>query len=189
MKMTKIIIAGLISVTALSSLSAAEHEIKMLNNGEEGMMVFEPSVLKAAAGDTVKFIPTDAGHNVSSYYSPEGGTTWKSEAGKEVTVTLDKDGTYIYKCDPHTIMAMVGVIKVGDADTSEAAQASAKELAGSFKMNNDRLEKYMAKLDEKEETAKADDKSSQDVAKSTEKEEEKVSESDNKGSSKVAKAD
>lgn len=145
-----LVLASLALAASLTSLSAAEHEVKMLNNGAEGMMVFEPSVLKAKTGDTVKFIPTDAGHNVASHYSPEGTATWKSEAGKEITVTLDKDGTYIYKCDPHAVMAMVGVIKVGDVDTSEAAHTSAKELSTTFVMNKDRLEKYMTDIDKAE---------------------------------------
>ena len=37
---------------------AAEHEVKMLNNGAGGMMIFEPAVLKASVGDTVKFVAT-----------------------------------------------------------------------------------------------------------------------------------
>ena len=38
---------------------AAEFEVKMLNKGAEGAMVFEPSLLKIAPGDTVKFLATD----------------------------------------------------------------------------------------------------------------------------------
>ena len=158
MKMTKILLAGLITISALSSLSAAEHEVKMLNNGAEGMMVFEPSVLKAAAGDTVKFIATDVGHNVSTDFVPEGAETWKSDAGKDITVTLGKDGTYIYKCDPHAVMAMVGVIKVGDVATSDAAKEVATKLSSTFVMNKDRLEKYMSSLDQEEGAEKETEK-------------------------------
>ena len=150
MKIAKLILTGLILATSFSSLSAAEHEVKMLNSGTEGMMVFEPSVVKAEVGDTIKFIPTDAGHSVASYYTPEGGTAWKGETGKEVTVTLDKKGTYIYKCDPHAVMAMVGAVKVGEEKTSDAAKTAAKELSTTFVMNKDRLEKYMEELDKAE---------------------------------------
>lgn len=150
MKIAKLLLTGLIAISSMSSLAAAEHEVKMLNNGTEGMMVFEPSTVKAAVGDTVKFIPTDMGHNVASVYTPEGGKTWKGEAGKEVTVTLDKEGTYIYKCMPHAVMAMVGVIKVGDGKVSDAAKKAAKELSTTFVMNKDRLEKYMTELDKTE---------------------------------------
>lgn len=148
MKMTKIILAGLISIAALStSLSAEEHTIKMLNKSKKGMMVFKPATLNVAKGDTIKFVPTDPGHNVASVYSPEGGAKWESEAGKEITITLDKEGTYIYKCNPHAVMAMVGVIKVGDKPSSDAAKEAAKKLTETFVMNKDRLENYMKDID------------------------------------------
>ena len=38
---------------------AAEHTVKMLNSGKDGMMVFEPAVLSVNKGDTVKFVATD----------------------------------------------------------------------------------------------------------------------------------
>ena len=45
---------------------AAEVEVKMLNKGAEGLMVFEPALLKIEPGDTVKFVATDKGHNAES---------------------------------------------------------------------------------------------------------------------------
>ena len=42
---------------------AAEVEVKMLNKGTEGAMVFEPALVKVEPGDTVKFVATDKGHN------------------------------------------------------------------------------------------------------------------------------
>jgi len=35
--------------------TAAEHQVQMLNKGAEGPMAFEPSFLKIAPGDTVRF--------------------------------------------------------------------------------------------------------------------------------------
>ncbi len=35
---------------------AAEVEVKMLNKGAEGLMVFEPALVKIEPGDTVKFV-------------------------------------------------------------------------------------------------------------------------------------
>ncbi len=46
----------LLSAPALSV--AADFEVKMLNKGAEGAMVFEPAGLKVAPGDTVTFTPT-----------------------------------------------------------------------------------------------------------------------------------
>ena len=45
---------------------AAEVEVKLLNKGTDGVMVFEPAFVKIAPGDTVKFVSTDKGHNAES---------------------------------------------------------------------------------------------------------------------------
>jgi pseudoazurin len=157
MKPIKLLAIALISAIQFSTVYAAKHEVKMLNNGKEGIMVFEPSTLKVAVGDTVKFVPTDAAHNVASYFVPTDAKTWKGEVGKEVTVTLDKEGIYLYKCDPHSVMAMVGVIQVGKASNKEEAEKSAKELAKTFSLNKDRLDKYIAALSEETKDSKKDD--------------------------------
>ena len=34
-------------------------QVKMLNKGEEGKMIFEPSFIKAQKGDNIIFLPTD----------------------------------------------------------------------------------------------------------------------------------
>lgn len=137
-----------ITVLALltSNLYAAEYQIKMLNQGKEGIMVFEPSSLKINVGDTVKFIPSDGGHNVMSYLVPKGGKGWKSGMGKGISVTLDKEGVYIYKCEPHTIMAMVGVIQVGSVTNKGAAIQAAKKLSSKFSLNKERLSHYLVQL-------------------------------------------
>jgi pseudoazurin len=154
MKPIKLLTLAFISALQFSTVYAADHEVKMLNNGKGGSMVFEPATLKVAVGDTVKFVPTDAAHNAASYSFPEGATAWKGETGKEISVTLDKEGIYIYQCDPHKVMAMVGVIQVGEAKNKEAAEKSAKELAKSFALNKNRLEKYLKKLSEESEDKK-----------------------------------
>ncbi len=46
--------------------SAAEFQVKMLNKGEKGAMVFEPDLVKAAPGDTIKFVSVDPGHNAET---------------------------------------------------------------------------------------------------------------------------
>ena len=38
----------------------------MLNRGSHGMFVFEPALVRINAGDSVKFIATDKGHDVES---------------------------------------------------------------------------------------------------------------------------
>ncbi|KKB76778.1 hypothetical protein VW35_18315 [Devosia soli] len=99
------------------SISAAEYEVKMLNTGADGeKMVFEPAFLQIEVGDTVKFVPTDKGHNaeVIKGMFPEGGSEFKGKINEEFSVTFDVAGAYGYKCLPHFAMGMVGLIVVGD---------------------------------------------------------------------------
>ncbi|MBU2867994.1 pseudoazurin [Pacificibacter marinus] len=102
---------------ALSGAVAAEtFEVKMLNKGEGGTMIFEPASLRIAAGDTVKFIPADKGHNAESVNGmiPEGATAFAGKINEEIDVTLTEPGLYGVKCKPHWGMGMVMVIAVGD---------------------------------------------------------------------------
>lgn len=122
---------------------AADHEVKMLNAGADGMMVFEPGFLQVARGDTVTFVSAEPGHNSASHYVPEGAAGWKGEINKNVTITLDQEGVYIYKCDPHVPLGMVGVIQVGAANNMAAAKAAAEDFKGSIAMNKDRLDNYL----------------------------------------------
>lgn len=145
-KLHKAIAAGFIAVTSCAQVMAVDHEVKMLNMGADGMMAFEPGYLNVALGDTVKFVATDPGHNTASTAMPEGGTSWKGTIDEEVSVKMDTEGVYVYQCDPHLVMAMVGVIQVGKATNLPEAQKSAKEISAKFTMNNDRLDKYMAQV-------------------------------------------
>lgn len=145
--MKNVIATGLFVITTAFAASsiAANHEVKMLNNGKDGIMVFDPPFLKAAKGDTVKFVPTDPGHDVASVSVPKGAKTWSGAIGKAVTVKMTEEGVYVYECNAHIAMAMVGVIQVGKAINLADAQKASKELATKFVMNKDRLDKYLAK--------------------------------------------
>lgn len=148
-KLSTIITGTLLMASVLTSnLYAAEHEVKMLNSGKDGqIMVFEPAALKVAVGDTVKFISKDMGHNSVSTFTPEGAESWKGEISKEISITLNKEGIYLYTCEPHNVLGMVGVIQAGEASNKDAALKAAKELSAKFTMNKDRLEKYIAELE------------------------------------------
>ena len=82
---------------------AAEIEVKMLNKGAEGAMVFEPALVKIAPGDTVRFVATDKGHNAESIKGmlPADATSFVGKNGEDVAVTFDKAGIYGVKCLPH----------------------------------------------------------------------------------------
>jgi len=109
--MTSIALASVIVGTGY----AETHEVQMLNKGEAGNMVFEPGALSIAAGDTVKFIATDRGHNAESIKGmiPEGAEAFAGKVNEEIEVTLETDGFYGVMCKPHFAMGMVMVIKVG----------------------------------------------------------------------------
>jgi pseudoazurin len=104
---------------------AAEHEVKMLNKGAERAMVFEPSLLKIAPGDTVRFLATDKGHNVLSIegMSPEGAAPFRGKMNEEMVVMFEKPGVYGFECKPHYGMGMVGLVIVGDALNLTEAKA------------------------------------------------------------------
>ena len=141
-KITTLLI--LLSLTAPAF--AAEHVVKMLNNGAGGMMIFEPAVLSVNKGDTVKFVATDMAHNSASTLIPAGAKPWKGMMSRDISVTLDTEGVYVYECTPHKMMAMVGVIKVGNANNLDAIKQEAVKVKSSFVMNNDRLDKYLAEM-------------------------------------------
>lgn len=100
--------------------AAADFEVHMLNKGKDGAMVFEPTSLKVAPGDTVTFIPTDKGHNVETIKDmlPEGVEPFKSKINETYTVTFEVPGVYGVKCTPHFAMGMVGLVFVGDENAN-----------------------------------------------------------------------
>lgn len=113
------------AVAFAGAAGAEEFEIKMLNKGAKGAMVFEPDFVKAAPGDTIHFVPTDKSHSVESIKGmiPEGAEAFKGKLNEEVTVTLDKEGVYGVKCTPHYGMGMVALITVGNPVNLDAAKA------------------------------------------------------------------
>ena len=125
MKYAFAIAAAFAAVLAAGSASAAEHEVKMLNQGQKGAMVFEPDFLKVEIGDTVKFVPTDKGHDAESIKGmlPEGAASFKGKINQEVVYTIEKEGVYGVKCTPHYAMGMVMLIVAGEPVNAEAAKA------------------------------------------------------------------
>jgi pseudoazurin len=124
--MRSILTITALAVTLLTTAAQAESfEVKMLNKGAEGAMVFEPAFVRAAVGDTITFVSTDKGHNVESIDGmlPEGVDAFKSKMGDDFSLTVTVEGVYGVKCTPHYTMGMVGLIQVGTAANLEAAAA------------------------------------------------------------------
>jgi pseudoazurin len=106
---------------------AAEHEVQMLNQGPDGQRNwFEPAVVRAQPGDTIRFVATDKGHNSAAVVVPDGAEEWKGKLSQDVAVTLDVQGLYSYKCTPHFGLGMVGLVAVGDFSSNLEAVRSAR---------------------------------------------------------------
>ena len=130
-------------------ISAANHEVRMLNSGAEGFMVFEPAIVKAAVGDTVTFKATDMAHNSASIEGmiPEGANSWNGAMSQDITVTVNKEGIYVYQCTPHSMMAMVGVIQVGESRSNiDSVQSKLAAVKAGFVTNKERLDTYLGSL-------------------------------------------
>jgi pseudoazurin len=118
--------AAILGASAFGA-SAAEHVINMLNKGADGeAMVFEPAFVKAAVGDTVKFVPVDKGHFSVPLpgFWPEGVAEVKGKMNQEFSVTLEKDGIYGFKCTPHYAMGMVALVQVGTGTVTDEMKAA-----------------------------------------------------------------
>ena len=137
-----------IQTTKVELSSGSEHTVRMLNIGPSGSMVFDPPVLKVSLGDTVHFKATDLAHNSASIAGmiPANADGWAGALNEDISVKLESEGVYVYQCDPHLVMAMIGVIQVGEAINLEEIQQSAGALKSSFAMNAERLETYLSRL-------------------------------------------
>lgn len=114
----------LLAATSMASLAFAEEfEIKMLNKGDNGSMVFEPDFIKAVPGDIIKFVPTDKGHNIETIKGmlPEGIESIKTKFGKEYVMIAKTEGVYGIKCSPHYGMGMIALISIGKPINLEKA--------------------------------------------------------------------
>jgi len=116
--MRSIKILGAMALLGLSSGALAEeHVIKAVITN------WVPLVTFAKPGDTLKFMQM-AGHDTESIDGmiPEGATKWKAKMGQEgFSVKLEKEGAYIYKCNPHMTTGMVGAVVVGDGEPKNLA--------------------------------------------------------------------
>ena len=122
----KAITLGTVALLLLGAAAgAAEIEVKMLDKGTEGVMVFEPALVKIAPGDTVKFVATNKGHNAETIKGmlPEGAEPFVGKVNQEIAVTFDKPGVYGVKCLPHYAMGMVGLVVVGTPANQTEAMA------------------------------------------------------------------
>lgn len=135
------------TLAVLSSTAfAAEHVVEMKNSGAEGAMVFEPGYVNADPGDTVKFVLVDQAHNSTSVEVPEGAKSWEGAINEGITVTVEEEGVYVYKCTPHAALNMTGVIQVGEATNYDSAKQAVDTLTENAATNKDRLTGYFEQV-------------------------------------------
>ncbi|WEK52689.1 MAG: pseudoazurin [Candidatus Kaistia colombiensis] len=125
MRRMVVIAAALATLLTAGAAQAADHEVKMLNKGAKGAMVFEPDLIPVAVGDTVTFLPTDKSHDAESVpgMAPAGTTPFKGKMSEKVTVEIGAEGVYGVKCTPHYGMGMVALIVAGKPVNLEEASA------------------------------------------------------------------
>lgn len=126
--MKTLLLAAAALAVAILPATAADVQVKMLNKGAKGMMVFEPDLVRVQPGDTVTFVATDPGHDAQSVPGmlPDGAQPFEGKIGKDLTVTFTQPGVYGVKCKPHYVMGMVGLVVVGDPSSNLEAAKQAK---------------------------------------------------------------
>ncbi|MDZ7874030.1 MAG: pseudoazurin [Rhizobium sp.] len=118
MLLRSLLVLCLMAVPAM----AETFEVKMLNRNATGPMPFEPDYLVIKPGDTVRFVPTDPGHNAATIAGmiPGDGKKFVGKINQEFEVTLTQEGIWGIKCSPHFTMGMVMLIQVGGKAATEA---------------------------------------------------------------------
>ena len=134
MKVLAFLLAVFGTVLFSSMAYAEDMTIDMLNKRADGeKMVYSVDVAKIDVGDTITWLPASKGHNVHFIAGPDG---WdlpkKSKNNKEVAITFDTPGVYLYQCTPHAGMGMIALVVVGD-DTSNADAIAKTRVAGKSK--------------------------------------------------------
>jgi|TARA_B110000240_G_scaffold150535_1_gene166769 pseudoazurin len=113
--MKNLIIAGIVALFATNAY-AEDTTVEMLNKRDDGAkMVYSEDISRIDVGDTITWLPTSKGHNVEFIAGPDGwDAPRKSKLSKEVAITFDTPGVYLYQCTPHKSMGMIAIVIVGD---------------------------------------------------------------------------
>ena len=118
MKMKNLLSTVAVLAALTAPAFAADTTVEMLNKRDDGAkMVYSEDITRIDVGDTITWVPTSKGHNVEFIAGPDG---WKapkkSKLNKEVEITFDTPGVYLYQCSPHKSMGMIAIVVVGDGD-------------------------------------------------------------------------
>ena len=112
------------------------YKVKMLNQGDQGSMIFEPAFIKINTCDSINFEMSDAGHNAVTVAAPAGSVPFDTKYKPSTIVKFDVNGLYLYKCAPHAMMAMAGLIQVSDASNKTEMNEAIMKFEGTVMMPN-----------------------------------------------------
>ena len=116
---------GLLMAMATSAF-AEDVTLEMWNkdpDDKKRKMVFSQEIVTIDVGESVTWLATDKGHNVQMIDGPDGvKLPGKSKVSKDITLSFDTPGVYVYVCTPHATMGMIGIVVVGEL-TQEAIDA------------------------------------------------------------------
>ena len=134
LKVAALLLALIMAVVVAPNAYAQDMTIEMLNKRDDGAkMAYSEDITRIDVGDTITWVPTSKGHNVHFIAGPEG---WdlpkKSKNNKEVAITFDTPGVYMYQCTPHATMGMIAMVIVGD-DLSNLDDIKAMKMRGKSK--------------------------------------------------------
>ena len=117
---------GLLMAMATSAF-AEDATVEMWNkdpDDKKRKMVFSEEIVTIEPGQSVTWLATDKGHNVEMIDGPDGyKLPKKSKLSKDVTLTFEQEGVYVYVCTPHASMGMIGIVVVGEYITQEHIDA------------------------------------------------------------------
>ncbi len=137
------VVIGVGAMLLAAAAQADEHVVQAV------ITQWRPMVTFAKPGDTIRFMGM-AGHDSQTIEGmiPEGATPWKAKLGEEgFTATVDKQGIWIFKCNPHMTTGMVGVVVVGDA-RPPANRAALEASLPNVKVGKNMVQRALKKLDQ-----------------------------------------
>jgi len=125
--MKKLLSTVAVMVALTTSAYAEDTTVEMLNKRDDGAkMVYSEDITRIDVGDTITWVPTSKGHNIEFIAGPDGWKSpKKSKLNKEVEMTFDTPGVYLYQCSPHKSMGMIAIVVVGDGD-NDVSKAKVK---------------------------------------------------------------
>jgi len=134
MKLKTLLTTVALATLFATSVLAEDITIDMLNKRDDGAkMVYSQDIARVNVGDTITWVPKSKGHNVEFVAGPDGwDAPKKSKNGKEVAITFDTPGVYLYQCTPHKSMGMIALVVVGD-DMSNLDDIAGMKMRGKSK--------------------------------------------------------